>query len=203
MCIKELLITSWHIFRGRSLVGKNGPRVAVCGGRFAKPGSAEYVLAYALGRALAQRNIGVLTGGGPGVMQAVGCGVFDQTDGKMKALGINVYGVDQDFVREPSDYVYFVGNFFIRDGLLLSHARAFVMFPGGYGTVAELFQVLNLMCLKQIPRAPVILVDQAFWQPLLDWLAHEPDQRELLWTSVSDLVRVCTSVEEILDFLAL
>lgn len=198
----NIICGAWHMLYGGWLVKKRRPVIAVLGGRFAKPDDPEFKMAYQLGCALAQTKDQIITGDGPGIMDAVSCGVRDQTKGRSRVFAVSVSGLDSDFADRHGIRLYVTNNFFVRDLLLLSYARAFVIFPGGYGTSAELFQILNLICLQKMPRVPIILVGPHFWQPLLEWLKSEPGARGLLWQQTHELVHLTNHVPEIMDFLA-
>jgi uncharacterized protein (TIGR00730 family) len=148
------------------------PMVSVFGSSRVNPESEEYKRAYALGATLAQHEISVITGGGPGIMDAANCGAFsgrNQQDDMLNTMGIAVTGVDASFKSHCSE-VMWVDTFFVRKWMLVRYSLGIVVFPGGLGTFDELFDVLNYMKHKRIPAIPVILIGIDYWQPLVDWM---------------------------------
>jgi len=126
---------------------------------------------------LAQRfianDISVLAGGGPGIMEAVTCGavVHDGTK-KGKSIGIGVRGLDEKRSLCVQEY-FELDYFFARKWLLTQYSSAFIIFPGGFGTLDELSEVLTLIQTKKMGRVPVILIGEEFWAPFMQWVRQE------------------------------
>ena len=149
------------------------PIISIFGGKRAQPDGEDTKLAFQIAQKLAQKNYSIITGGGPGMMQAANCGAASAHQEKPPAnyrwtIGLGVSGVDNEFIN-PCARVIPTGYFFVRKWLLMYYSQAFVFLPGGIGTAEELFELLNLKKHKMIPQYPVILVDKTFWQPLVDW----------------------------------
>src|SRR3989338_1546756 len=126
-----------------------------------------YKIAYELGKLLGKNGFTVITGGGPGIMEAANRGAHE-VGGKSAGLNIQLpfeQGLNP-FVTKFTSFNYF----FTRKVMLTSPANAFVFFPGGFGTMDEFFEVVDLMELGMMPRSPVVLVGKDFWQPLIDFL---------------------------------
>jgi uncharacterized protein (TIGR00730 family) len=143
------------------------PAVSVFGSARAKPGSPECELAEELGRALANAGYVVITGGGPGVMEAANKGA-SQVGGTSVGLGIELpfeQGMNR-WVDLGIDFRYF----FVRKTMFVKYALAFCVLPGGYGTLDELFEALTLVQTGKVTRFPVVLLGRSYWQGLLDWL---------------------------------
>jgi hypothetical protein len=143
------------------------PAVSVFGSARSKPDSPECELAEALGRALARAGYAVITGGGPGVMEAANRGA-SEAGGLSVGLGIELpfeQGIN-DWVDLGIDFRYF----FARKTMFVKYARAFVVLPGGFGTLDELFEALTLVQTGKVTRFPVVLMGEAYWRGLLDWL---------------------------------
>jgi uncharacterized protein (TIGR00730 family) len=141
--------------------------VSVFGSARAKPGSAEYELAERLGRALAKAGYAVITGGGPGVMEAANKGATE-AGGRSVGLGIELpyeMGMNE-WVDLGIDFRYF----FVRKTMFVKYAQAFVVLPGGFGTMDELFEALTLVQTRKVTRFPVVLIGTGYWQGLLDWM---------------------------------
>ncbi|TET06433.1 TIGR00730 family Rossman fold protein [Candidatus Dependentiae bacterium] len=148
------------------------PIISVFGGREVEKNSVYAQKAYQLGVKLAQNKMSVITGGGPGIMEATHCGVVsiygDKRERDKWTLGIGVKGVDEEFCSHCTRII-FVNYFFIRRWLLTRYSAAYVVFPGGIGTLEELFEVLDLVRHGKLSERPVILIGKDYWKVLLDW----------------------------------
>jgi uncharacterized protein (TIGR00730 family) len=143
------------------------PAVSVFGSARAKPASRECELAERLGGALARAGYAVITGGGPGVMEAANKGATE-AGGLSVGLGIELpfeQGINE-WVDLGIDFRYF----FARKTMFVKYAQAFVVLPGGFGTMDELFEALTLVQTKKVTRFPVVLMGSWYWQGLLDWM---------------------------------
>ncbi|PWR14262.1 TIGR00730 family Rossman fold protein [Micromonospora acroterricola] len=143
------------------------PAVSVFGSARSGPDTAECRLAEEMGGALARAGYAVITGGGPGVMEAANRGATE-AGGLSVGLGIELpfeQGIN-DWVDLAIDFRYF----FARKTMFVKYAQAFVVLPGGFGTMDELFEALTLVQTGKVTRFPVVLMGVAYWQGLLDWL---------------------------------
>src|SRR5438874_524387 len=143
------------------------PAVSVFGSARSKPGSVECELAERLGAALAGAGYAVITGGGPGVMEAANKGATE-AGGLSIGLGIELpfeQGIN-DWVDIGIDFRYF----FARKTMFVKYAQAFVVLPGGFGTMDELFEALTLVQTRKVTRFPVVLMGAEYWGGLLDWI---------------------------------
>jgi uncharacterized protein (TIGR00730 family) len=143
------------------------PAVSVFGSARSKPDSPECDLAADLGAALAEAGYAVITGGGPGVMEAANRGATE-AGGMSVGLGIELpfeQGLN-DWVDMGIDFRYF----FVRKTMFVKYAQAFVVLPGGFGTLDELFEAVTLVQTKKVTRFPVILMGTAYWAGLIDWI---------------------------------
>jgi len=143
------------------------PAVSVFGSARSRPDSPECELAANLGAALAEAGYAVITGGGPGVMEATNRGATE-AGGMSVGLGIELpfeQGLN-DWVDIGIDFRYF----FVRKTMFVKYAQAFVVLPGGFGTLDELFEAITLVQTKKVTRFPVILMGSAYWAGLLDWI---------------------------------
>lgn len=170
--VRTVRITYGFLWNLRALVSLPHPIVTVFGSAKTKDTADLYYQAYALGRMLAEQNISVITGGGPGIMHAANCGAASvdlQLRNKVKrTLGITVRGIDETFDPSPIPTINF-HYFFMRKWFLSQFSSAFIVFPGGIGTMDELFDVLNLRKHDFLPLLPVVLIGKDYWQPLLNW----------------------------------
>jgi hypothetical protein len=141
--------------------------VSVFGSARSKPGSPECVMAEELGAALARSGYAVITGGGPGVMEAANKGA-SEAGGLSIGLGIELpfeQGLNE-FIDVGIDFRYF----FARKTMFVKYAQAFAVLPGGFGTMDELFEALTLVQTRKVTRFPVVLMGKDYWRGLLDWM---------------------------------
>lgn len=162
----QLCYGTYHLAKLRQ------PIVAIFGGTRAFKEGKYAQWAEQAGELCVKQNMSVITGGGPGIMEAANCGAYNQGDpGSKWTLGIGVDGVDPKF-SNPCAPVIRVDYFFARKWLLTRYASGFILFPGGIGTVDELFEVLNLTKLGKMKRVPIVLVGKAYWHHLIEWYQH-------------------------------
>jgi uncharacterized protein (TIGR00730 family) len=168
--------SSWQIFKimaefvdGFETLNKIGPCISVFGSARTKPGTPYYELAVQTSRRLSEEGFGIITGGGPGIMEAANKGA--QLAGG-KSVGLNIeLPFEQKFNPYiDSDKAMHFDYFFVRKVMFTKYAQAFVMFPGGFGTMDEMFEVATLIQTGKIDRSPMVLVGKAYWTGLLDWI---------------------------------
>jgi hypothetical protein len=163
----------WRIFRimaefvdSFETLARVGHAVTVFGSARASPGDPYYKRAEALARELAKHGLPVITGGGPGIMEAANKGA---AEGKAKSVGLNIaLPAEQKPNRYANVPIHF-HYFFSRKVCFVKYSVAFVFMPGGYGTLDEFFEVLTLVQTGRIPRCPVILFGKKYWSGLLKW----------------------------------
>lgn len=152
---------------GFRLMDDRGPCVTVFGSARIRPGSPLYAHGRAVGRELARQGFTVVTGGGPGLMEAA-------NRGALEAGGISIgLGITLNDLEPPNRYTTAAITFryfFVRKVMLVKYATAFVMLPGGVGTLDELFETLNLIQTKKMAPFPVIMVGSEHWQGLTEWM---------------------------------
>jgi len=164
----------WRVLRiqaefveGFGLLAELGPAVAIFGSARTRRGSAEYVTAEAIAAGLVKAGYAVITGGGPAVMEAANKGAVE-TGGVSVGLGIELpmeMGLN-DYVEVGLEFRYF----FVRKTCFIKYSQAFVVLPGGFGTMDELFEALTLVATGKITKFPIVLVGRAYWSGLLAWL---------------------------------
>jgi uncharacterized protein (TIGR00730 family) len=190
--------------QGFQLLGHVGKAVTIFGSARTEPSHPEYAQAQELARRLGERGFAIITGGGPGAMEAANRGAQE--------AGAPSIGLDIELPHEQAlnDYVdpglgVTLHYFFTRKVLFVRYASAFVCFPGGFGTLDELFEVLTLRQTGKIASFPIILVGKAYWQGLIDWLI-DPVCREgkiapedvdrITWTDdLDEVVRIVEAAE--------
>lgn len=171
----------WRLWRLRQ------PLVTIFGGKRVASDTIYYQKAAALAGQFAQNNCSILTGGGPGIMEAALCGAVT-VNKKNGGLGIGVAGVDVEYILECKQDIIFLGDFESRKWLLSHYSIGFVFFPGGYGTLDELLFVINLVKVRKLARKPIVLFGKEFWQPLVDWIIHEPLKEGFIAQEYGDLL---------------
>jgi uncharacterized protein (TIGR00730 family) len=164
----------WRVMRiqaefveGFGLLAELGPAVSVFGSARARPGSREYGLAEAIGAGVAEAGYAVITGGGPGVMEAANKGATS-VGGVSVGLGIELpmeMGLN-DYVEIGLEFRYF----FVRKTVFIKYSQALVVLPGGFGTLDELFEALTLVQTGKITKFPIVLVGSDYWAGLLAWI---------------------------------
>jgi uncharacterized protein (TIGR00730 family) len=172
--------------------------VSVFGSARTKPDSEEYAAGERLGAALARAGWAVITGGGPGVMEAVNKGAT-QADGLSIGLGIEL-----PFEQKLNDWVDLGVNFryfFVRKTMFVKYAQAFVVLPGGFGTMDELFEALTLVQTRKVTSFPVILYGTSYWRGLIDWLRGTMLAHGKINEVDLDLIYLSDDVDEIVDII--
>jgi len=164
----------WRVLRiqaefveGFGLLAELGSAVSVFGSARAGRGGQEYEMAEAIGKGLAEAGYAVITGGGPGVMEAANKGATG-AGGVSVGLGIELpteMGLN-DYVEIGLEFRYF----FVRKTVFIKYSQAFVVLPGGFGTLDELFEALTLVQTGKITRFPIVLVGSGYWSGLLSWI---------------------------------
>jgi uncharacterized protein (TIGR00730 family) len=192
---------SWRIFRimaefVESIEVLSGVHnaVTIFGSARVKPGDPYYQMAEKLGQLLAQNGFSVITGGGPGIMEAGNKGAAEAGG---KSVGMNI---KLPFEQKPNpyanlqlDYKYF----FIRKVMFVKYAVAYVIMPGGYGTMDEFFEALTLIQTKRMKSFPVILMGRDYWQGLLDWLKNSMLQNDMILPFDIEMIQIIDEPEEV------
>ncbi len=167
---------SWEIFKimgefveGFETMSRIGPCVSIFGSARTKPENKYYQLAEEVAYLLTQQKFGVITGGGPGIMEAGNKGA---KRGGGKSVGLNIV---LPFEQEAnpyidSDKIINFDYFFIRKVMFIKYAQGFIVLPGGFGTLDEMFEALTLIQTEKSGKFPVILIGKSFWTGLMDWL---------------------------------
>ncbi|MDY7395503.1 TIGR00730 family Rossman fold protein [Aureibaculum sp. 2210JD6-5] len=167
---------TWAIFKimaefvnGYEKMSKIGPCVSVFGSARTKPDEKYYKLAESIAYELTQNGYGVITGGGPGIMEAGNKGAHR---GKGASVGLNI---DLPFEQNDNPWIdpdknLMFDYFFVRKVMFVKYAQGFVVMPGGFGTLDELFEAMTLIQTKKIGRFPIILVGSEFWSGIFEWV---------------------------------
>jgi hypothetical protein len=184
---------------GFDALARLGPAVSIFGS--ARTGSSDpmYESARRLAHRLSEEGFTVITGGGPGIMEAANRGARE-ADGVSVGLGIDLpqEPAMNDYVDLPAYFRYF----FVRKTMFVKYAQAFVIFPGGFGTFDELFESLTLVQTGKIDHFPIILFGRAYWSGLLEWLRATVAAEGKVDLADLELIRVSDDVEEITALIA-
>ncbi|MBP1710441.1 MAG: lysine decarboxylase family [Deltaproteobacteria bacterium] len=192
---------SWRIFRimaefveSIEVLSKVHNAVTIFGSARLKPDDKYYHMAEKLGQLLAQNGFAVMTGGGPGIMEAANKGAAEAGG---QSVGMNI---KLPFEQKPNpyanlqlDYKYF----FIRKVMFVKYAMAYVIMPGGYGTMDEFFEALTLIQTKRVKSFPVILMGRDYWQGLLDWLKDSMVQKNMILPFDLEMIQLIDEPEEV------
>ncbi len=169
------------------------PSVTVFGSARTKPDSPDYELGVRLGGALADAGYGVITGGGPGCMEAA-------NKGAVEAGGISVgLGIELPHEQSMNEYVNLgveFRYFFVRKTMFVKYSCGFVTLPGGFGTLDELFEALTLVQTRKVTSFPVILMGTSFWSPMIDWIKSSLLGEGKISPQDVDLIRLTDDVDE-------
>lgn len=169
---------SWSIFKimaelveGYEKLQKIGPCVSIFGSARTKPDHIYYKMARDIAQELTRKGYGVITGGGPGIMEAGNKGA---SEGGGTSVGLNI---ELPFEQHSNPYIDHDKNidfdyFFVRKVMFVKYSQGFVVMPGGFGTLDELFESLTLIQTHKIGRFPIILVGKDYWAGLLDWIKN-------------------------------
>lgn len=199
---------SWTMFKvvaefveGFERMNKIGPCISVFGSARTKPEHPYYKKAVEVAYRLSQEGYGIITGGGPGIMEAGSKGAH--TEGGT-SVGLNI---ELPFEQGSNPYIDYDKNlnfnyFFIRKVMFVKYAQAFVVFPGGFGTMDELFEVLTLVQTKKIDSVPIILVGSEFWAGMKSWIKNVMlEENHAISEKDLDLIPIIDDVEEVVKII--
>jgi len=179
-------------------LGNIGPAVSIFGSARAEPDSWAYRSAQALGERLADAGVAVITGGGPGIMEAGNRGA---RTGSGRSVGLNITLPREQLVNPYVDVDLAFRYFFTRKYMLIRYAMGFAIYPGGFGTIDELFELLTLMQTGKLAPCPLLLVGDAYWSGLYNWLARRAVQEGNISAADLDFVEVVPDEEIAADIL--
>ena len=175
-----------------------GPAVTIFGSARLQPKTPYYEATVLLGRELARHGLAVITGGGPGIMEAANRGA---SAGKGKSVGLNIeLPFEQKgnrFANVPIHFHYF----FSRKVCFVKYSIGFVFMPGGFGTLDEFFEVLTLVQTRRIPKFPLILFGKTYWQGLLEWVRATLEKENYISPGDIDLVTVTDDPNKVVDLI--
>jgi len=198
---------SWTMFKviaefvdGFETMNNIIPSISIFGSARTKPGEKYYKLATEMAKRLTEEGFGVITGGGPGIMEAANKGAFENGG---TSIGLNI-----DLPFEQSHNAYIDPDkvlnhryFFVRKVMFVKYAQAFIVMPGGFGTLDELFEVLTLIQTKKITPVPVILMGTDFWAGMREWIRSTMlEEFATISAKDLDLIPVTDDPDEVIKF---
>jgi len=195
---------TWQVFRimaefveGFETLAPVAPAVSFFGGSRVEPGSADYVLAQEVARRLGSEGFSIITGGGPGSMEAANQGA--KLAGA-RSIGLNIKLPEGQDANSYADTVINFDYFFARKVMFVKYACAFVGTPGGFGTLDEMFECLTLKQTRKMEDFPVILVGSDYWSGLIEWLRAQPLARGLVSDADMCLFHITDSPDEVCEY---
>lgn len=198
---------SWMIFKimsefvnGYDKLTKIGPCVTVFGSARTKTDDKYYKLASGIAFEATKLGLGVITGGGPGIMEAANKGA---KDGGGKSVGLNI---DLEFEQHPNRYidndkVVTFDYFFVRKVMLMKYSQGFIVLPGGFGTFDELFEAITLTQTGKVDAFPIILVGKEYWQGLIDWIKSSVLEEGNISEKDLDLIQLVDTAKDAMDII--
>ncbi len=193
---------TWQLFKimaefvdGFDKMAKIGPCVSIFGSARTLPGDKNYLLAEEIAYKLTQEGYGIITGGGPGIMEAANKGA---QKGKGKSVGLNIE-LPHEQTSNPfidRDKLINFDYFFVRKLMFIKYAQGFVVLPGGFGTLDELFEAITLIQTKKIGRFPIVMVGKKYWDGLLKWVNSTLMDEKMISPEDVNLYKVVDTADE-------
>jgi len=192
---------SWRLFKilaelvdGFERLSELGPCVSIFGSARVLPTDETYLKTVAVAKKLAENGFNIITGGGPGVMEAGNKGA---KEGGAQSIGLNIRLPFEQKMNPYVDIKLDFQYFFVRKVMFIKYAQAYVGMPGGFGTLDEIFEALTLIQTKRIRPFPVVLVGTDYWKSLWDWIQNTLLARKLISPEDMDLVTIVDDPDEV------
>lgn len=199
---------SWALFKimsefvnGYETLSAIGPCVSIFGSARTKADTPHYELAVSIAKAITENGYGIITGGGPGIMEAA-------NKGAQLAKGVSVgLNINLPFEQNINPYIDIDKQmtfeyFFVRKVMFVKYAQGFVVLPGGIGTLDELFEAFTLIQTEKIQRFPIILVGSEYWRDLIEWIKNTLLKQKYISEEDLDLIEVVDTAEEVVTSLS-
>jgi uncharacterized protein (TIGR00730 family) len=194
---------SWHAFKimaeyvdATERLKEITPAVSVFGSARIKPNSAYYQMTVDIAMRLSDAGFAVISGGGPGIMEAANKGAYA---GKSPSIGLNIELPHEQAANPYQDISQNFKHFFMRKVMFVKYASAYVVMPGGFGTLDELMEAVTLVQTGKTLKIPIILVCEPFWRGLVDWIKTTLVNEEMILASDLDLIQVIDDPAEIVE----
>lgn len=198
---------SWQIFKimaefvdGFEKLGKIGPCVSIFGSARTKPDNVYYKIAEDIASKLTKEGYGVITGGGPGIMEAANKGAKESGG---KSVGLNIELPHEQYANPyvDADKLISFDYFFVRKVMFMKYAQGFIVLPGGFGTLDELFEAITLIQTNKIGKFPIVWVGSAYWNGLLDWVKNTMKKDLYIAETDLELFSVVDTAEEAVEII--
>jgi len=194
---------SWRMFRiigelveGFDKLANVAPAVSIYGSARIREGDELYKQTEEIARRLGKMGFSIITGGGPGVMEAANKGAMEAG---VISVGLNIRLPEEQACNAYATKAITFHHFFVRKIMLVKYASAFIIMPGGLGTLDEVTEVLTLMQTHKIKPFPVVLFDSVYWKGFLDWLRDWALSRGFISEEDFDLLRICDHFDEVVE----
>lgn len=198
---------SWALFKimgefvnGFEKMSAIGPCVSIFGSARTKPGDPFYELAVRVSKSISEAGYGIITGGGPGIMEAGNRGAY-LAGGTSVGLNIDLPFEQHDNPYIDNDKSLDFDYFFVRKVMFVKYSQGFVVMPGGFGTLDELFEAITLIQTNKIEKFPIILVGTQFWSGLIDWVKSSMLAVGNISPKDLDLIQIVDTEEEVVDII--
>lgn len=201
--------SSWQIFKimaefvqGIESLARIGPCVSIFGSARTKPGNKYYEIAVEIGQRLSKEGFGIITGGGPGIMEAGNKGAHLAGG---KSVGLNI---QLPFEQESNRYIdkdtsINFDYFFVRKVMFTKYSQAFIMMPGGWGTMDEFFEVATLIQTEKFTQTPMICVGSAYWRGLFKWMRETMlDEEHNISPGDLEMIKIFDTADEVVNYLS-
>jgi uncharacterized protein (TIGR00730 family) len=201
--------SSWQIFKimaefvqGFETLARIGPCVSIFGSARTKPGHKYYELTEEIARRLSQEGFGIITGGGPGIMEAANKGAHS-VDGR--SVGLNI---DLPFEQESNKFIskdtsIDFDYFFVRKVMFTKYSQGFIMMPGGWGTMDEFFEVATLIQTRKFIQTPMVCVGSAYWSGLFSWMREVMQETEHnISPGDLELIKIFDTADEVVNYIS-
>lgn len=201
--------SSWQIFKimaefvqGFETLAKLGPCVSIFGSARTQPGHKYYELAVEVAKRLAEEGFGIISGGGPGIMEAANKGA---NAGGGRSVGLNI---ELPFEQNSNPFIDRTHNlnfdyFFVRKVMFTKYSQGFIMMPGGWGTMDEFFEVATLIQTRKFTQTPMICVGSAYWSGLFNWMREVmQDQEGNISPGDLDMIKIFDSADEVVAYIS-
>ena len=201
--------SSWQIFKimaefvqGFETLAKIGPCISIFGSARTKPGHKYYELAVEIAKRLAEEGFGIISGGGPGIMEAANKGA---NMASARSVGLNIAlpfeQTSNQFI--DSDLNINFDYFFVRKVMFTKYSQGFIMMPGGWGTMDEFFEVATLIQTRKFTQTPMICVGSKYWNGLFDWMRESMLETE---SNISpgdlEMIKIFDTADEVVDYIS-
>jgi uncharacterized protein (TIGR00730 family) len=195
----------WRMFRimaefveGFEVLSRVGSAVSIFGSSRIQPNHKHYKITEEIAYRLTKEGYAIITGGGPGIMEAANKGC---RRGKGQSIGLNIQIPMEQKANPYIDILLDFRYFFVRKVMFVKYAKAFVIMPGGYGTLDEFTEALNLIQTHRISKFPVIVFDRQYWKGMLDWLKSEVLKNGNISPNDLNIIKVADSPKEVVSII--